>query len=204
MQGTGTITYGPDATLSFGATITNVGDKRFRLDETTDSGSTSIRIHGFDAKERDKTGALHEIPATTAILTVFPFEIPRLPTLLNPVSSVIDQGTVTIGTTQLHRITVEYPTLGRATTSNVPNTAVIDLYFDPQTHLLEKTATEIALPRTRTSTYLSVVTYSDYRLVGSTLVPFTFTETLQGQPFRTLRLASVDLNPSVDPAYFDF
>jgi hypothetical protein len=78
------------------------------------------------------------------------------------------------------------------------------MYFDPTSHLLVKTATAIALGGMRNTSLLRVVTYADYRAVGSSLIPFRYIETLGGQPQWTLQLSSAQTDPTLNEQYFQF
>ncbi|MCU1252892.1 MAG: hypothetical protein JWQ49_5921 [Edaphobacter sp.] len=51
---------------------------------------------------------------------------------------------------------------------------------------------------------LRVVTYSDYRKVGTSMVPFRYDESMDGQQYWVLQLSDVRLNPVFDATYFQF
>jgi hypothetical protein len=130
MQGTGTITYSTD-TNAYAATLSNLGGDRFRLDAQTKNGGTSIRIHGLLGKIQGSDGKMEAIPADTAAVELFPFELPRVANFPGSSGSLVDHGLVNIGGTQLHRLTFETASIGRNPLTNSPQTAATDLYFDP-------------------------------------------------------------------------
>lgn len=201
MQGIGKIIYGGQDTTAYDATIYNLGVNKYRLDAQTMRGMESFRIDGQLGKVRGADGKLSLIPSDPASLAIFPFEIPRATAILTSQISLHDRGVVSVGGTELHRITYEVPGGSAALT---PQTTAVDLYFDPSTHVLVKTASLVRLARSRPVFFLSVVTYSDYRKVDGILIPFRYTETLEGELSRTLQLSTVQLAPSLSSTDFDF
>ena len=144
------------------------------------------------------------MPQSTASAGIFPFERLRKLKLSSPNISLIDHGSAVIDGNALHRITLEYGTEGRNPGTRSQTTEATDLYFDPSTHLLVKTASSVWAMSGRAAKFLIVTTYDDYRTVGDTLIPFRFTETMEGQQYATLQLSSVQLNPSITSQYFEF
>jgi hypothetical protein len=203
MQGVGTVTYGTDTAHSFPATLTNIATNKFRLDTQLSDGAISVRILGFIGAQQDKRYS-GPIPIDTALMGIFPFEKVRQTSYPPTATSIIDHGIVTIDAAQLRRITIEYGSVGYNTISHARRTVAIDFYFDPTTHLLAKSATSAVLPDGHTVGLFFVVSYSDYRLVGKTLVPFCYRETVEGQPNRTLQLTDVQLDPTLASTYFQF
>jgi hypothetical protein len=204
MQGTGTITYATQDSPAYDATLSNLSADRFRLDAQTTKGETSIRINGTVGKIQGSDGKISIIPSDTASLKLFAFELPRALDFSGPKVSLLDRGIVSVGDTRLHRITFEFPSSIRNPVDKLQQTNVIDLYLDPESHLLIKSASLILLADSRPTRFLSVVTYSDYRKVGASLIPFRYSETLEGQQCRTLQLSDVQLNPTLNSTYFDF
>ncbi len=203
MQGTGTITIAQDPT-PYSATLSNLGGDCYRLDAQLTKGAMSIRIHHRMGKIQDSDGTVSVLPPETASLELFPFALLRAPHFPSASASLLDHGLVSVGGAELHRITFEFAGIGRNPATKSTQTNAIDLYFDPTSHLLIKSATSIHLVGGRQTTFLSVVTYGDYRRVATSMVPFRYTETLQGQQYRTLQLSSVQLNPALSPTYFEF
>ena len=204
MQGTGTIVYGPQGSTAYAATLTNAGMHSFRLDAQTKKEPMSIRIHRQVGKIQDSDGRFSAIPTDTALTGLFPFELVRRSQFPEASTSILDHGLVTIGGTPLHRITLEIASMGQNPVTKLPNTIAVDLYFDPVSHLLMKSVTSSLIPDGRSAHFLFVVTYGDYRQVGSSMIPFLYTETMQGEPYWTLQLSDVQLNPTLEPQYFQF
>jgi hypothetical protein len=194
MQGTGQITYGSDET-PYPATLTIVGSRRFRLDVQIPTGPISTRINGRVGNIQEPGGKTFPLAPETASSGIFQFELPRLADLQTS-SSVVDHGVNVTDGMNLHRVTIEQPL------THQKNIAT-DLYFDPKTHLLVKTANAIH-PHGARINLLRVITYGDYRSVDGVMIPFLYTQSLDGQKQWTLQLSEVQLNPSIQSNYFDF
>jgi hypothetical protein len=194
IQGTGTITYSSDQN-SYSATLTIVGSKRFRLDVQTPTGPIGTRINGRLGNIQEPDGKTFSLAPETASSGIFQFELPRLADLQTR-SSVLDHGLTVIDGMNLHRLTIEQPLTPQ---KNIAT----DLYFDPKTHLLVKTANAIR-PDGARSNLLRVITYGDYRSVDGVMIPFLYTQSLDGQKQWTLQLSEVQLNPNIQSNYFDF
>jgi len=203
MQGTGKITYGSQEPNAYDASLTNLGGDNFRLDAKTSKGEMSIRIHG--RLGRTKSGdALTPLPSETAAAGLFPFERARLNRYTGAGTSLVDHGLTLISGTELHRITLETPTFGRNPVTKSQETTATDFYFDPKSHLLIKTANLALITVGQRAKFLTVITYDDYRRVGNSMIPFRYTETMDGQLCWTLQMSDVKLNPVLDATYFEF
>jgi len=204
MQGTGQIVYGSKDTTAYSATLSMMGSDQFRLDAQTNSGEMSLRIHGQLGKVQGGGGPARTIPSETAAVGIFPFGLVRTTHFPGPGTSLIDHGLTAVGGVQLHRITVETPSIGRDPVTKARRMIAIDLYFDPASHLLVKSASSSLVALGHSSRFLRVVTYSDYRKVGAAMVPFRYTESMDGQQYWVLQLSDAQLNPALDTAYFQF
>jgi hypothetical protein len=203
MQATGSITFGTDPT-SYSATLTNLGSDKYRLDVQTDKGQESIRVDGHGARIQSANGKTSRLASDVALAGIFPFELPRSADPHNPRTAWLDRGLVSMGGLSLHRISFESGTLDTSPGLKNEPTVVVDMYFDPTTHLLQKTASLLHLAPGHPATFLNITTYGDYRSVDGVLVPFRYTETVEGEPSRTLQLSNVALGPSLSSASFDF
>jgi hypothetical protein len=204
MQGTGQIVFGDKDPTTYNATLSMIGSDRFRLDAQTNKGEMSIRIHGQAGKIQGAGGPAETIPPNTAAAGIFPFGLVRTGHFPGQETSLVDHGLTTVGGVQLHRITVETPSIGRDPATKSRRTIVIDLYFDPASHLLAKSASSSFPADGHSAKFLRVVTYSDYRKVGTSMIPFRYDESMDGQQYWVLQLSDVQLNPALDAAYFQF
>jgi hypothetical protein len=202
MQGVGQITYGSDTT-QFRATLSIVDGKSFLLEAQSPSGQLTIKIHGRVGTIQQGSSNAVAIPPSTAASGLVQFELPLLDSSSGQIASLIEHGSLVLDGHPLHR--VAYQTISNSQASNGKSDAVVtDLYFDPSTHLLVKSANLIELSGGRGNRFLRVITYEDYRTVDGLMVPFRFTQTLNGQKQWTLQFSKVQLNPTLPPSSFQF
>jgi len=76
----------------------------------------------------------------------------------------------------------------------------VQLYFDPRTHLLAKSATARDHPLLGRTT--SETTYSDYRAVGALQLPFKYLDRSIGAPTRSMQMTAIQLDVAVPEAQF--
>lgn len=204
MQATGKISYGSQDPTTYDATLSNLGVDCFRLDAQTKGGQASTRIHYRTGAMQNNGATPSTLSAEEAMNGIFPFEMFRSNHFRGNSTSLVDHGVVQVGSTSLHRITLERASAGRSASTGSSATIATDFYFDPSSHLLVKSVSSRPVKGSRVTNFLFVVTYSDYRNVGNTLVPFLYSETMEGAPYLTLQLTDVQLNPALDLKYFEF
>lgn len=176
----------------------------FRLDVDTASGKRSTRINGDQGVTREPNGTILMLPASAAQTGLVHYVRLFSPNLVQTSTSIIDRGLIQINGKGLHRITIEEPAVKTETPQKDTDGIVIDFYFDPSTHLLAASATLMQLEAGDINHYLVVVNYGDYTRVGTTLVPLSLHESVNGQYRWTLQLNLPDLQPSVDDSFFQF
>lgn len=203
IQAQGQITYGPTDQTSYPATLSNMGFKDFRLDAQTGQGQMSIRIHGRIGETRGDNVPSYTIPPETAKLGLFPFELARLSNFSSKSTSLLDRGYIAIEGVQYHRISVEIAGIGTNSVTKTRRTIAVDLYFDSN-HSLIKSAVYALAPAAHGASFLHVVTYGDFRPVGSSTIPFQFTETVDGERLWVLQLTEAQTAPQLDKTYFQF
>ncbi|MGH9585786.1 MAG: hypothetical protein ACRD3F_02460 [Acidobacteriaceae bacterium] len=186
------------------ATLTIVNGDQFRLDVQKPRGERSTRISGSYGKTLEVDGKSFSMVPATARAGLLAFPQLLVATFPTSNTSFIDRGLVQIGGGSFHRITLEELAFTDATAIDSRNINVTDLYFDPSSHLLLKSASAVQLDSADREQYLIVVTYSNYENVQGTLIPCTYSQSMNGQPQWTLRLNSPSLQPSVDSTYFYF
>jgi hypothetical protein len=123
-----------------------------------------------------------------------------------PLVSFQTQGSVVIDNESMLKITLHRPICAR---SSCPEhlqriRLTTDLYFDNQSHLLVKSVEMIRLSETGPAKALRVITYSDYRQAGQALVPYKYTETLNGQFIWSLGVSDVSFLDVHEQSYFHF
>jgi hypothetical protein len=210
MHGTGQLTS--TATNSSGdksplsATLWIRHHHEFRLDIQKPDGTSSLRLGGAYGATQHTDGHVTMMDARDAVSGMLAF--PALMESAFPGITVmlIDHGLTTVDGTSLHRITIEKPWPGSpvdAATGNLMTT-VTDLYFNPQTHLLMKSALAVFGSQSNPEQMLEVVTYSGYNAVNGMLLPHSYRQTLNGQILWTLQLNQVELNSGLSEAGFHF
>ncbi len=201
MQGTGTIQYPGTHEGTLPATLAFQSGTESRLDIVTPQGTRSTRIVGSSGVIRYENGSRQQLSpesATTGIV-----QLSALPCVLmaQGPASYIDRGIAS--TNRFHRLTLETPLAPEARTP-AHATSVIDFYSDPTTHLLLKTVTLIRIPGARNQDFIRTISYSNYQKVDGVLVPFTYQESLNGEPIWSLQLTQVQLNTQNADSYFRF
>jgi hypothetical protein len=205
MQATGTETYpSGDTSQQSAATLTIQSGDAFRLDIETSEGKRSIRMHGSIGQTLDSKGVNHYLPLATARGGLVAFPKLMIAAFPSEQISVLDQGMVSIDGKPLRRITVEEPVFAGTVPTTYDQVSTSDLYFDPTSNLLIKSVGYIQLTSLDRERYIQAITYSDYRTVDNMLLPFAYSQTLNGQRMWSLQLASVQLKPAVDHSYFQF
>jgi len=199
IQGTGTFT---DQFASNPATLTYDNQGSLRLDVSTTKGQISVRMHDGYGAIRGVTGNTHTLTPETASGEWLPSPLLLLLKYNDAQTTVIDQGIVNTDIGALHRVTLEFPAL--TPSSPAQTTTVVDVYLNPSTGLVTKTASSIRLDTRDRASYFQVVTFGSYKSQDGSLLPFSYAVTLNGQPQWTLQLDSISLNPSLTASYFSF
>jgi hypothetical protein len=210
MSGTGKITYqlGESAEVD-DAALTILNADSYRLDIKRNQGNRSIRILGASGVTTEDDGSKQFLLPGTAAQGLFAFPQLRVATFPGNLTSIYDKGMLAVDGNTLHRLSVEHPLSNAPAASKSANSksgpvgVVTDLYFDPVSHLLIKSVASIKLSGLR-SEFIQCVTYDDYRQVGTSLVPFRFEQSLNGQVQWTLQLDEVELNTGLKQANFYF
>lgn len=202
MQGTGQITYGGDKT-SYPASLTILGERDFRLDAQTANGTQSIRINGRMGKMQSADGRVDSLSPATASTGLVQFPVLRTVDFRSQSISLTDQGSTSVDGLTLHRLRMESGAVAAKVGAPTPRTTVTDFYFDPKTNLLIKSANSIRLAGSG-SDQIRVTTYEDYRQVNGSMIPFRFTQSLDGQVLWTLQLSDAQISTDKQTAYFEF
>ncbi|MDQ2843739.1 MAG: hypothetical protein M3Y72_22395 [Acidobacteriota bacterium] len=202
MQATGQITYGTEDATAYSATLSILGGTGFRLDAQSSKGQMSIRIVDEHGSIQEADGRKHPLPADTAATGIFQFVQPRLPNFPDATESLLDRGVKSVDGVPLHKVTVE--SAGENLNPAVPANVATDFYFDPTSHFLVKSANSIRIDGAGNNNFLRVITYADYRKVGNSMVPFSYTQTLDGRKQWTLQITEVQLNPTLNSTFFEF
>lgn len=206
MQATGTVTFADDQTV-VPATFSVLPGNRQQLDITESKGHRIETLNGLRGQLQVSSGKKTLLSATDAVVGIAPFDVSlvALATATPPKYSLIDDGAVSVAGTTLHKVTVEVAIPPKLLLPGTSLTrGLIDCYFDPNTHLLVKTAAIITAPGNSRALLLRVITYSNYQSFGAMQLPTTLSESISGQAISTLTLTSVDLANLPSPNTFRF
>jgi hypothetical protein len=205
MQATGTQTYpSGDTSQQSAATLTLQSGDAFRLDVEASEGKRSIRIKGSIGQTLDSKGVNHYLPLATARGGLVAFPKLMIAAFSEEQISVIDRGTVLIEGKPLHRLTIEEPVFAGTTPTSSDQVSTTDFYFDPTSNLLVKSVGNVQLDSLDRERYVQAITYGDYRTVDNMLLPFAYSQTLNGQRLWSLQLTAIQLKPTVESSYFQF
>ncbi|MGA2654124.1 MAG: hypothetical protein ABSF28_26685 [Terracidiphilus sp.] len=181
----------------FPASVAIEKDGRFRLDVQKRNGIFSIRLalrSGQAMRESGLTYTVHDIDFGEPI---------AMPSQLLEVAdredaAVVDDGDVVIGDYRMRRVTI---TLFH---SQMGDPAAAAFYFDPLSHLLEKSVLVSHSGTNRSLEYLKVITYGSYRAEQGVTLPHEYSETVNGQLIMTLKITSANVTSRHDDTYFKF
>lgn len=138
----------------------------------------------------------------TAAAGLIPFDLPYA-VLASPTTYVVtDRGSIPVDGSPAHRITIELPLTAPGFLPGESKQMVVDCYFDSQTHLLLKTATEITLVAFGQQRLLRVTSYGSYQVSGKMTIPFSYAETIDGRSLWTLQLTTADTATHPNPEIF--
>lgn len=132
----------------------------------------------------------------------------QLPALLpvnfkNLAITAKDFGLGAVGALKLHHLTLTIPTDAKAP-SVLHKDHIVDLYFDPVTHLLKASVALVHLFGPSGNPVQLATSYDDYRTVGASLAPFQITQTIDGQLYWTIRLTTAVALDKQDPSLFAY
>jgi hypothetical protein len=208
MKATGTMTL-PGVENPEKARLFMLPGNRLRMEVDTDSGedrTVTKGSHGFIHYAHDDRGyhdtdrgahsGPHNVPLSPQMASagVIPFDLP-FAVLQSPVKyAVTDRGSMTVDGIQAERITIETPIVASGFLPGDPRQMVVDCYFDLQTHLLRKMATDVMVPAFGRQQILRVTSYANYQTSGNVTVPFSYGESIEGRTVWSLQLSSADTN----------
>lgn len=177
----------------------------YRLDVQESKGTRSTRVDGTYGSTQHADGKIRSMDARDAVTGLLACGALMESTFPQKDATVLDRGMISVDGITLHRLTVEAPWPDHMTDSKGNLTmSVTDLYFDPQIHLLSKSATMVFGSAHTGQALLRVMTYGNYSSVNGTLIPFQYRETLNGQILWTLQLKQAQSNQGLSYNEFHF
>jgi hypothetical protein len=197
---TGNVTYfsGPNPAAQGSITIRGKGLGQLRIDTSLPSGTRSESIDGLTILkyEDGSTQRLHTQSPLYPVRMILPF-LQLAPTPTSSGFSLLNKGIVLIDSSPAYDIQVQ-----RAIPiANDPNSLVgkfltMDYFVDVATShvVMMQDVVLKGLPRQ--------ISYADFRVANGLLVPFSITETIQGQTIRQFQLNQVNFNTGLQDSDF--
>ncbi len=203
---TGQITYSWAGNPDQGTvTLRGRGLDQFRLDASLPEGTRSWAVsHGVgNLKETDGTETKisgHNALALGSL--TFPY-LPLVAASLNSTTTVSTVGTVPVNGANAVQIRVQR----HYASSYDPNGLIAqlttrDFFIDPTTSLIVKTEQMTHPQETFTVSLPEDISFSNYRAVNGVMVPFTITDTVNGQQIWTIQLSAIQFNTGLTDADF--
>ena len=202
MTASGKISYdGTAETLP--ASLLILPGNRAKLDVTKPDGHDTTVYNGNRGSITHSGSKKVLLAPRGAACGFAPFDLPLHAAQGGQQFSIVDHGSMLLEGTTLRRISVEVAIPQKDLFPyEKEDRSVVDMYFDPATHLLMKTASLVPIPGSSRTVLLKVNNYSGYQRTGRFLLPTTIDETINGQTIWKLVLSSLDVTKA--PAKEDF
>ena len=204
LTASGNISFG-GATDTMPASLLMLPGNRVKLDVTKPEGHEITVYNGVRGSITHADSKKTLLAPKGAASGLAPFDIPLNAAKAGLGFSIVDRGSTVVQDRVLHRISIEVAIPQKDLFPyEKDNRSVVDLYFDPSTHLLVKTACMIPIPGSSLPVLLKIDSYSAYQRVGTLLLPTTIDETINGQPVSKLVLTSFNANNMPSSKDFTF
>jgi hypothetical protein len=202
MQGTGQIVCGAKDPTAYSVTLSMTGSDQFRLDAQSNKGEMSLRIHGSVGKIQGSSGDNSSRRGCSPDLPIWALCERCILPGERLLSSIMDSPqSVAFNFTEL--LSKLLPSAAILLRSRDKRSQSTSTSIQPRI-FLPKSASSGFIAVGHSAKCLRVVTYSDYRKVGTSMVPFRYDESMDGQQYWVLQLSDVRLNPVFDATYFQF
>ncbi len=179
-----------------------LGSTDSRMDVQMDAGVRSTRIQSGYGDFRDENGNDNQLSLNSASVGICALPLVWSSGFLAPTNSLVDRGLVSVGSSVLHRISLEMPS--STGTPEERSDIAIDLYFDPNSHQLVKSADLLIDPANPQAPLLRVTTYSNYQAIGNVSQPTSYWQTLNGQLQWVFQVNQSLANSGLSPNIFSF
>lgn len=195
---TGTLVVGDGRSAkSYGADMVFGTGNRFRLDIHSPT-EQSVRVFGAKAERTTSRGDRKPLPKTfLGSLFLSPGLLKAV--LATPSFSIVDQGSVILDDQHFLRITVGSPS---QPAKMFPDS--VDLYFDPDTHLLAYSVIVVPVEEHASYSIRRVVQYDKYSAEENVVMPHRFVEYDNDQLGLTFIATQVAFDSAIDDSRFRF
>lgn len=209
--GTGNITYYPGGPTQGTVTLIGTSSQEFRMDATVPSGLRSWAVHDGVVTTKSESGVIDsfgsnaDLPSSDA----YPYETPLFAAgLLFPVEplavlasdqifSILYDETTQVDGQAVFDIVVHLGPAGSSSAgTQLDSGPTREIFIDPTTFQIVMVRDR--LPRDM----LQEVHYSDYRTIDGVLMPFSVTESIDGQTIWSIQLNQITFNSGLQGSAF--
>lgn len=204
LQGTGTIML-PGSTSPLPADLVIAGSSFLRVSIHNSDHLIGFAAKGFLHKSYYTDGTSSIDAVGTGPASICAFQLLRTTDVMSKLLSLSKDTSSDVGGRLYDRLQARQAlsTSPGKQLSAKSKTVPVIYYFDPATHYLVKSETTLQISGIANPIPLET-TYSDYRSVGSSMVPFRISQMLNGQQDWTLTLTSVTLSAKLDSSLTTF
>jgi hypothetical protein len=196
----GTVTYysGPNPALQGTVTIRGKGFTQFRIDTTLPSGTRSECTNGFTTMKQEdgSTQELHTQPPLYPVRLALP-TLQLSAALTSPGLSLAFKGTVDLNGSSAYDIQVQ-----RAFSGTMDPNSLRTMYLTVDYFIDVSTAHVVMMQDTVPKGSLRQIRYSDFRMINGQGVPFSISETIEGQTIRVIHLNQISFNSGLQESDF--
>lgn len=194
----GTIKYASGS--EYPAHLAVLGMDHYRLDIDRAEGKQSTVVTGVTGMFLPAQGKPAATSSDINALGLIAFVRLLSSQYPNAKSIWTDQGLTTIGGKVLSRVTLDDP----ATDATGNPWKTEELFFDPGTGRLVMSTAVVHLNSSDPALYMLATSYDDYRTVNGITLPYSYTQSLNGQTSWALSLTTIDLQAIPTPALFNY
>jgi hypothetical protein len=213
-KGSGALTFhqSADVAVQGSVTVNGKGFYQFRMDENFPTGVRSWSLNQGITSRKNENGQVSQYPPKSALPSsdASPYQVPMsMANLVFPylhfLSAVTDsnfalkyQGLVQLNGRSVHDVQVQQTAPGAMGKDPFfVEYHTMDLFIDPSNF-------QIVLVQDKIPNHIvHQVFYSDYRLVGSVVIPFAISEQMGGQKTWDVQLNQINLNTGLQDSDFD-
>jgi hypothetical protein len=207
--GTGNITYNwADQPVQAPVTVQGMGIGNFRMDSVLPEGTQTWACSGYSGVSINPDGSTQRTPYYN-LLSSGSMTLPyvRIASFISDSSTTISYvGLVTIEGQQAYQIhfAMAVSALPPASAlTALPGLGTFDLYLDPASFLVTKLTETVRSDSNFNTTLPRELDFANYRTVGNIAVPFTISETINGQTTWSISLDSMVFNTPLTVSVFN-
>lgn len=184
--------------------VRGIYDLRFEIAHQDGATQVAVTRIGGKGELRDVSGRVQKITRNARVGTEVPFlPLPRsLSDLLASAGAITDLGMDTVKGRAVHHVALSRQIPPAADPGGIITArSTIDLFIDAENFLVLQLA-HTAADRTGRRSTARTVFFADYRVVKGAMVPFSISESLDGQKTWSITVNSIDFSHKFNDADF--